>query len=139
MYLKDLAFKNWRVEMTIIKSENKPLSVFKKRLFITLATAALTLSACDRKDDSTMEGSALELDSQTSEQEAAAEIAAANPMDSTIESAILPSEDMPEDTGTISGDGAGQGDVATADVGTKGGMYTDSSATDDTLSDSDKL
>lgn len=34
----------------------------KKWLFVMLAAAALTLSACDKKDESTMEGSALEVD-----------------------------------------------------------------------------
>lgn len=88
----------------------------RKLLLVALAATALTLSACDKKDDSTMEGSALELDSQTSEQEAAAEIARANPMASDdIESAILPSEDMAKSTDAIAGNGDGQGDVATAE------------------------
>ena len=80
----------------------------RKWLFVILATSALTLSACDKKDESTMEGSALEVDSQTSEQEAAAEIAiASEPMHSNREeSAILPSNDMPESTGAVSEDGA---------------------------------
>ena len=121
--------------MTININTQKLLS--KKRLFITLAATVLTLSACDRKDDSTMEGSALELDSQTSEQEAAAEIANANPMASDrIESAILPSEDMPESTGTVVGTGAGQGKVATAGMDMKNGMYTDT-ATDDVVAEID--
>lgn len=80
----------------------------KKLLFVTLSAALLTLSACGKKDESTIEGSALELDSQTSEQEAAAEVErASEPMHSNREeSAILPSEDMPENTGAVSEDGA---------------------------------
>ena len=85
-----------------------------------LAAAALTLSACDKKDESTMEGSALEVDSQTSEQEAAAEIAmASEPMHSNREeSAILPSKDMPENTGAVSENGAiVSEDMSNDDVG----------------------
>ena len=99
------------------KQSNTPL---KKWLFVTLAAAALTLSACDKKDESTMEGSALEMDSQTSEQEAAAEVAmASEPMHSSREeSAILPSKDMPENTGAVSEDGAiVSEDMSNDDVG----------------------
>ncbi|TXD97072.1 hypothetical protein ES754_08670 [Psychrobacter frigidicola] len=80
----------------------------KKLLFVTLSAALLTMSACGKKDESTIEGSALEIDSQTSEQEAAAEVErASEPMHSNREeSAILPSEDMPENTGAVSEDGA---------------------------------
>ena len=95
-------------------------TILKKWLFITLAAAALTLSACDKKDESTMEGSALEIDSQTSEQEAAAEVAmASEPMHSSREeSAILPSKDMPENTGAVSEDGAiVSEDMSNDDVG----------------------
>lgn len=95
-------------------------TTFKKWLFVTLAAAALTLSACDKKDESTMEGSALEIDSQTSEQEAAAEVAmASEPMHSSREeSAILPSKDMPENTGAVSEDGAiVSEDMSNDDVG----------------------
>lgn len=101
--------------------------LFKKGLIIALAATALTLSACNKEDDSTLVGSAQQFDSQTSEAEAAAEIANADPMDSTIESAILPSADMPEGTGEVSGSGSGAvaGEVATAGFGMKEGMYTD--------------
>lgn len=100
--------------MTMIIITRQLLS--RKLLLVALTAIALTLSACDKKDDSTIEGSALELDSQTSEQEAAAEIARANPMASDdIESAILPSEDMDKGTDAIAENGAGQGDVATAE------------------------
>lgn len=95
-------------------------TTLKKWLFVTLAAAALTLSACDKKDESTMEGSALEIDSQTSEQEAAAEVAmASEPMHSSREeSAILPSKDMPENTGAVSEDGAiVSEDMSNDDVG----------------------
>ncbi|OXL28864.1 hypothetical protein [Psychrobacter sp. DAB_AL32B] len=92
-----------------LSPDNKQSNTTRKKwLFVILATSALTLSACDKKDESTMEGSALEVDSQTSEQEAAAEIAmASEPMHSNREeSAILPSNDMPENTGAVSEDGA---------------------------------
>lgn len=95
-------------------------TTLKKWLFVTLAAAALTLSACDKKDESTMEGSALEIDSQTSEEEAAAEVAmASEPMHSSREeSAILPSKDMPENTGAVSEDGAiVSEDMSNDDVG----------------------
>ena len=95
-------------------------TTLKKWLFVTLAAATLTLSACDKKDESTMEGSALEIDSQTSEQEAAAEVAmASEPMHSSREeSAILPSKDMPENTGAVSEDGAiVSEDMSNDDVG----------------------
>ena len=95
-------------------------TTLKKWLLVTLAAAALTLSACDKKDESTMEGSALEIDSQTSEQEAAAEVAmASEPMHSSREeSAILPSKDMPENTGAVSEDGAiVSEDMSNDDVG----------------------
>ena len=95
-------------------------TTLKKWLFVTLAAAALTLSACDKKDESTMEGSALEIDSQTSEQEAAAEVAmASEPMHSSREeSAILPSKDMPKNTGAVSEDGAiVSEDMSNDDVG----------------------
>ena len=102
----------------------------KKLLFVGLAAAVLALSACNKKDDSTIEGSAQELDSQTSEAEAAAEIANADPMNSVdTESAILPSDEMPEGTGKISGDGGGEGEVASAGLGMKEGMYTDDNTT----------
>ena len=100
---------------------NKQSSItHKKWLCVTLAAAALTLSACDKKDESTMEGSALEVDSQTSEQEAIAEVAmASEPMHSNREeSAILPSKDMPENTGAVSEDGAiVSEDMSNNDVG----------------------
>ena len=95
-------------------------TTLKKWLLVTLAAAALTLSACDKKGESTMEGSALEIDSQTSEQEAAAEVAmASEPMHSSREeSAILPSKDMPENTGAVSEDGAiVSEDMSNDDVG----------------------
>lgn len=104
----------------------KQAPLTKKWLFVALSAAVLTLTACDKKDDSTIEGSALEFDSETSEAEAAAEVAASNPMNSSsTESAILPSADMPEGTGEISGTGAGGGEVATAGLDMKSGMYTD--------------
>jgi hypothetical protein len=57
-----------------INIDNQPSSTtHKKWLLLTLAAAVLSLSACDKKAESTMEGSALEIDSQTSEAEAAAE------------------------------------------------------------------
>lgn len=103
----------------------------KKLLFVGLAAAVLALSACNKKDDSTIEGSALELDSETSEAEAAAEIANADPMDESIESAIMPSSDGPEGTGDVSGMEAGavDGKVATAGLDMKEGMYTDDNTT----------
>ena len=102
----------------------------KKLLFVGLAAAVLALSACNKKDDSTIEGSALELDSETSEAEAAAEIAAADPMNSVdTESAILPSDDMAKGTGKIAGDGGGAGEVASAGLDMKEGMYTDDNTT----------
>lgn len=86
--------------------EKTLVTPYKKRLFIILAAAALTLSACGKQDDSQpMEGSALEFDSETSEAEAAAEIEAANaPMISDRgESPVLPSSDEPEGTGAVLG------------------------------------
>jgi len=104
-----------------LSPDNKKSNTTRKKwLFVILATSALTLSACDKKDESTMEGSALEVDSQTSEQEAAAEIAiASEPMHSNREeSAILPSNDMPENTGAVSEDGAiVSEDMSNDDVG----------------------
>lgn len=80
----------------------------KKWLLITLAAAALTLSACGKQDEEQpIEGSALEFDSETSEAEAAAEIAEANaPMISDREdNPISPSNDEPEGAGAIIGVG----------------------------------
>lgn len=109
-----------------ISSTKQPM-LFKQLLVIGLATVALTLSACNRKDESTIEGSALELDSQTSEAEAAAEINNADPMNSSIDSAILPSEDIPSGTGEVAGDSGGAGEVASAGLDMKDGMYTETS------------
>ncbi|WP_201618258.1 hypothetical protein [Psychrobacter urativorans] len=76
-------------------SDNKTsYTTHKKWLFVALAAATLTLSACDRKDESTIE-----------EAEAQAAVAS-EPMNSNREeSAIMPSEDMPENTGAVSEDG----------------------------------
>lgn len=76
-------------------SDNKTsYTTHKKWLFVALAAATLTLSACDRKDESTIE-----------EAEAQAAVAS-EPMNSNrAESAIMPSEDMPENTGAVSEDG----------------------------------
>ncbi len=91
-----------------VKMSNKTnqMFVYKKWLFIILAAAGLTVSACGKQDDEKpMEGSALEFDSETSEQEAIAEIEATNaPMISNREdNPVLPSSDEPEGTGSITG------------------------------------
>lgn len=95
------------------------VSTYKKLFYTALAATVLTLSACDKKDESTMEGSAQEIDSETSEEEAAAEIAAENaPMISDREdSPVLPSSDEPENAGTITGDTAPAAKDTTGGVG----------------------
>lgn len=94
---------------------------YKKLLGVTMVAMALTLSACDRKDESTMEGSALEIDSQTSETEAAAEVAAASaPMIVDREdSPVVPSQDRPDNTGAVAegGDLVNE-DMSNDDIGT---------------------
>lgn len=94
------------------------LSPYKKLFLTALAATVLTLSACDKKDDSTMEGSVHEFDAETSEEEAAAEIAAENaPMISDREdNPVLPSSDEPENTGAV------MGDMAPAAKDTTGGV-----------------
>lgn len=130
-----IAMNNWRLQPSAIK----------KCLLVTLTAAALTLSACGKQDDEMpMEGSALEIDSETSEQEAAAEIAESNaPMISDREeNPVLPSSDQPEGTGSIVGTQAEPDKDITGDLG--GGMSTDMAdnnvGTDiDTVNDSESL
>ena len=113
--------------ITTSKNPTMRLLLSKKLLMVSLAATALTLSACNREEEAPMESSVHEFDFQTSEEEAAAEIASTDPMNESIESAILPSSDQPEGTGDVSGMEAGavDGEVATAGFGMKEGMYTD--------------
>ncbi|WP_201587885.1 hypothetical protein [Psychrobacter jeotgali] len=92
----------------------------KKWLMVTLTAAALTLSACSKQEEEKpMESSVHEFDAQTSEEEAAAEIAESNaPMISDREdSPVLPSSDEPAGTGAITGAGAEPDKDITGGVG----------------------
>lgn len=131
-----------RVNMNDKKSQ---ISACKKGLFVTLAAVALTLSACNsQEEERPMESSVHEFDAQTSEEEAAAEIAAANaPMISDREdNPISPSRDEPE------GSGAVMGAQTTPDTDVTGGvgstvntdMPDDTVGTDlDTVNDSEVM
>ncbi|WP_367104561.1 hypothetical protein [uncultured Psychrobacter sp.] len=127
------------------------LSTWKKGLFITLTAVALTLSACSsQEEEKPMESSVHEFDAQTSEEEAAAEIAAANaPMISDREdNPISPSRDEPEGSGAVIGAQATPDTDVTGGVGStvNTDMPDNTVGTDleadndlDTLNDSDMI
>lgn len=108
--------------MGIKNTDNASSIAYKKLLGISLIAMTLGLSACDeRKSEATMEGSALEFDSETSEAEAAAEVAAASaPMIVDREdNPVVPSQDRPDNTGAVAegGDIVSE-DMSNEDVGT---------------------
>ena len=119
--------------------QNTTQPLFKQWLLVGLAAAALTLSACGGKQEEKgpIEGATLQLDSETSEAQAAAEVAAARaPMLTDREdNPVLPSNDEPENTATITSDGVSVSDSGTTNPASAHEGVADAGLNDDEILD----
>lgn len=113
---------------TITRAHSDPATP-KKLLSVSLVAVALSLGACTQEAE---ESSVHEFDFQTSEEEAAAEVAASNaPMIVDREdNPVVPSRDEPADTGAVAATaGTVDDELASTDINN---MTTDSAEAVDT-------